>query len=57
MKRYIIRNTETGEFLSGTGRHTKWTSFDKADLYKGKLTDFWWEECMELVEVSITICE
>ena len=53
MKRFIIRNTETGEFLKGSGKYARWTTFNNADLYKKKLTDFWWNSNMELVEVSI----
>jgi hypothetical protein len=53
MKRFVIRNTETGELLKGTGKHAEWTTINNADLYKKKLTNFWWESNMELVEVSI----
>jgi hypothetical protein len=53
MKRFVIKNTETGEFLKGTGKYSEWTTFDDADLYKRKLTPFWWEANMELVEVTI----
>ena len=56
MKRFVIKNTETGEFLKGTGKYSEWTTFDDADLYKRKLTLFWWEANMELVEVTIN-CE
>ena len=38
MKRYVIKNTETGEFLKGTGKYSEWTTFDDADLYSSK---FW----------------
>ena len=53
MKRFVIKNTETGEFLKGTGKYSEWTTFDDADLYKRKLTPFWWKASMELVEVTI----
>jgi hypothetical protein len=55
MKRFIIKNTETGEFLKGTGKYLEWTTFENADLYKRKLTDFWWSENMELVEVKVNV--
>jgi hypothetical protein len=59
MKRVVIKNTETGEFLKGTGKYLEWTTFDDADLYKRKLTPFWWDSNMELVEVNISLnnCE
>lgn len=57
MKRFVIRNTETGEFLKGSGKHSSWTTLDKADLYKKKLSDFWWDLNMELVEVNITLTD
>jgi len=59
MKRFVIKNTETGEFLKGSGKYSEWTTFDDADLYKRKLTDFWWDSNMELVEVNISLnnCE
>jgi len=59
MKRFVIKNTETGEFLKGTGKYKEWTTFENADLYKRQLTDFWWESNMELVEVNISLnnCE
>ena len=59
MKRFVIKNTETGEFLKGSGKYSEWTTFEDADLYKRKLTDFWWRSNMELVEVNISLnnCE
>ena len=59
MKRFVIKNSETGEFLKGSGKYSEWTTFEDADLYKRKLTDFWWQSNMELVEVNISLnnCE
>ena len=59
MNRYVIRNTQTGKFLKGTGKHKEWVdSLDQADLYRKKLTGFWWnDEIMELVSVNIVIVE
>jgi len=53
--KYLIRHTETNQFLVGTGKHTEWIDdFEEADLYKKKLTKLWWdEEWMELVPVDI----
>ena len=55
MKRFVIRNTETGEFLKGTGKYKEWTTFEKADLYKRKLSDWAWDSNMELVEVEVNV--
>ena len=59
MKRFVIRNTETGEFLKGNGKYAKWTTFENADLYKRKLSGWKWDSSMELVEVNISLnnCE
>ena len=59
MKRFVIKNTETGEFLKGTGKYATWTTFENADLYKRKLSDWKWNSNMELVEVNISLknCE
>lgn len=56
MKRFVIRNTETGEFRKGTGKNGEWTTYNKADLYKtGKSSAWWFKPNMEFVEVTITI--
>ena len=60
MKRFVIKNTETGEFLKGNGKYAEWTTFENADLYKRKLSGWKWDESyMELVEVNICLinCE
>jgi hypothetical protein len=57
MKRFVIRNKTTGEFLKGTGKNGEWVKdFANADLFQKKLTDFWWRENeMELVPVTVSL--
>jgi len=57
MKRFVIRNKTTGEFLKGTGKNSEWVKdFADADLFQKKLTGLWWNENkMELVPVTVSL--
>lgn len=57
MERFVIRHKITGKFLKGTGKYSEWVpALSEADLYRKKLTSFWWkDDHMELVPVNVTL--